>query len=97
MRGAFARRILDEFGEGGQRGNILSILRAPTQVAVTSLGADQCLGRARSFSHVRHVEPVPIDLSMQMLTPLLVDAKSMRLPRRIGSEKLELVAILAVA
>jgi hypothetical protein len=95
MRRAFARRILDEFGERGQRGNILSILCASTQVAVTSLGANQCLRGALAFSHVRHVEPVPFDLSMQMLTPVLVDTKAMHLPRRIGGKKPEFVTILA--
>jgi hypothetical protein len=44
---------------------------------------------------MRDVELVPVDLSMQMLTPLLVDAKSMHLPHRIGHKKLEFAAILA--
>jgi hypothetical protein len=95
LRRAFARRILDEFGERSQRGNIQLIFRALTRVVTTGLDADQCLWGAHTFGYMRDVEPVPVDLSMQMLTPLLVDAKSMHLLRRIGQKKLELAAILA--
>jgi len=95
MRRAFARRILDEIGERGQRGNIQLIFRASTRVVATGLDANQCLWGADTFGYMRHVEPVPVDLSMQMLTPLLVDAKSMHLPHRIGHKKLEFAAILA--
>lgn len=95
MGRAFAHRILDELGERGQRGNIQLIFCTSTRVVAAGLDANQCLWGADTFGYMRHVEPVSVNLSMQMLTPLLIDAKSMHLPHRIRRKMLEFAAILA--
>jgi hypothetical protein len=68
MRRAWARRILDEGRERGQRGNIQLIFRASTRVVLTGFDADQCLRGTFAFSYMRHVEPVPVDLMSEQVT-----------------------------
>lgn len=50
MRRAFARRILDELGERGQRVDIQLIFRPSTRVVATGLDADQGLRGTFAFS-----------------------------------------------
>ena len=54
-------------------------------------------GRADTFGDVRHIQVVMVDLLMQMLAAFFLDAKTVRLGRRITSKGLQFTAIVTLA
>jgi hypothetical protein len=71
------RRRWDQPCELPEPREVLSVSRAVALEGSPRLGAHQRLRRAGALGHMRHIQPVAIDLLVQMLAPILAHAKPM--------------------
>jgi hypothetical protein len=86
-------RFPDQWAEYRHGSEVFAILAASAFISGASPRADQCLGRAGAFSHVRQIQAMTVDLLVQVLTAILPYAEAMHSGGGINNQGLQFTTI----